>query len=61
MSFRVQHKKGGGTGGRVICCSHLWKAFTKEEKLFKKKRRCVKQKATKRRGPSCYKSTAQRR
>ena len=61
MSFRVQHIKGGSTGGRVICCRHLWERFYKEEKLFKQKQKRVKQKATKRRAPTRYKSNAQRR
>lgn len=59
--YKYMHKQGGGTGGRVIYCRHLWERFCKEEKLFKQKQRRVKQKATKRCGPTRYKSNAQRR
>lgn len=61
MSYRTIHKKGGGTGGRVIFCRNLWERLWKEEKLFKKKQRRAKQKATKRRVPVRYNSRSIRR
>lgn len=61
MSYRTIHKKGGGTGGRVIFCRHLWERLWKEEKLLKKRQKRAKQKATKRRAPIQYNSSHNRR
>lgn len=61
MSYRTIHKKGGGTGGRVIFCRHLWERLWKEEKIFRKNQKRAKQKATKRRAPVRYNSSSIRR
>ena len=56
MSFRNIHKKGGGTGGRVICSRHIWIRLIREAEVQKKKQSRFKQKRTKRRPAIRYNS-----